>query len=118
MDYMGSKLTQPDTTNPLYIQNATSASGNWGIKVYPDTINSNISCTYIRKPASVQWAYTNVGGNALYNASNSTDFELHESEEVSLVFKILLYAGLNIKEADVVQIADAKETKKITQEKS
>jgi len=29
-----------------------------------------------------------------------------------------LYAGLNVKEADIVQIADGKETKKITQEKS
>lgn len=118
MDYMGSKLTQPNTANPLYIQNATSSTGNWGIKVYPSTIISDISCTYVRKPAAVEWAYTNVGGNALYNASNSTDFELHESDEVTLVFKILLYAGLNIKEADVIQIADAKETKKITQEKS
>jgi hypothetical protein len=118
MDYQGSKLTQPDTLNPLYIQNATSSSNNWGLKIYPTTINANISCTYVRKPVAVEWAYTNVAGTALYNASNSTNFELHESEEVGLVFKILLYAGLNIKEADVIQIADAKETKKITQEKS
>jgi len=118
MDYQGSNLTQPSTSNPLYIQNASSTTTNWGIKVYPNSIISNISCTYVRKPAAVEWGYTNVAGTALYNASNSTDFELHESEEVALVFKILLYAGLNIKEADVIQIADAKETKKITQEKS
>lgn len=118
LDYLGSKLTQPTTSNPLYIQNTANSSNVLGIKVYPSTITSSISCTYIRKPNTVVWGYTNVSGNALYNASNSTNFELHDSEEVALVYKILLYAGLNIREADIIQIADGKETKKITQEKS
>lgn len=118
LDYLGSKLTQPSTSNPLYIQNTANSSNVLGIKVYPSTITSLISCSYVRKPNSVEWAYTNVAGDALYNASNSTNFELHNTEEVSLVYKILLYAGLNVKEADIVQIADGKETKKITQEKS
>ena len=57
-------------------------------------------------------------GNALYNASASTDFELHDSEETNLVLKILLYAGVSIKDPNIAQLADAKETKKLTQEKS
>ena len=39
-------------------------------------------------------------------------------EEINLVIKILLYAGLSIKSADIAQLADAKETQKIQQEKS
>ena len=118
MDYLGSKLTQPTVVNPLYIQNTSNTADGWGIVIYPNTINSKISCTYVRKPNNVTWAYTNVAGDALYNASISTDFELHDSEEVNLVYKILLYAGLNIRGADVIQVADGKENKKITQEKS
>ena len=43
---------------------------------------------------------------------------LRDSEETVLVNKILTYAGLVIKQPDIIQVADAKENKKITQEKS
>ena len=115
LDYQGSKLTQPSTTTPVYIQDV---NGAWSATLYPSTITSGVTCTYVKKPTEVEWAYTNVNNNALYNASNSQDFELHESDETVLVLKILMYAGLTIKDPGVSQVADAKETKKITQEKS
>jgi len=115
LDYQVSKLTQPSATSPIYIQNANTS---WSVTLYPSTITSGVTCTYVKKPVEVQWAYTNVNNNALYNASNSQDFELHNSEETVLVLKILMYAGLTIKDPGVSQVADAKETKKITQEKS
>ena len=118
LDYQASKLTQPSASNPLYIQNTTSSGSNWSITVYPSTVTSGISCTYVKKPVKVEWAYVNVNNVALYNANDSVDFEIHESDETNLVFKILLYAGLNIKAGEVAQAADAKETKQITQEKS
>jgi len=68
--------------------------------------------------SEVTWSSQTVVGNALYNASASTDFELHDSEETNLVLKILLYAGVSIKDPNIAQLADAKETKKLTQEKS
>ena len=118
LEYQLSKLTTPTTNNPVYIQNIDNTLAHWAINIYPTSITSNISATYIRKPNTVNWAYTNISGKALYNAGNSTNFELHESEEINLVIKILLYAGLSIKDPNVTQVADAKETKKITQEKS
>jgi hypothetical protein len=118
LEYQLSKLTAPTTDNPVYVQNIANASGHWGLIVYPTTINTNISITYVRKPNAVNWSYQTVAGNALYNASGSTDFELHESEETNLVLKILLYAGVSIKDPNIAQLADAKETKKLTQEKS
>lgn len=118
LEYQLSKLTAPTTNNPVYIQNIDNSSGHWGINVFPASITSNISITYVRKPNAVNWAYQTVVGNALYNAGSSTNFELHDSEETNLVLKILLYAGISIKDPNIAQLADAKETKKITQEKS
>ena len=118
LEYTLSPLTSPSTTNPVYIQNIQTTSSVWSIVVYPSTIQSLITATYIRKPAEVSWAYQTVVGNALYDSSNSTNFELHDSEEASLVIKVLLYAGLSIREGEIAQLADAKETKKIQQEKS
>ncbi len=118
LEYQLSKLTAPTTNNPVYIQSIGNTSNHWGLIVYPTTINANISITYVRKPNEVTWASQAVAGNALYNASGSTDFELHNSEETNLVLKILLYAGVSIKDPNIAQLADAKETKKLTQEKS
>lgn len=118
LNYQASPLTQPSATNPIYIQNTANYLGHYGINVYPSTITSNVYISYVKKPSEVKWAYTNVNNAALYNAAQTVNFELHESEETNLVIKILLYAGLNIKDPGVAQTADAKETKKITQEKS
>ena len=118
LEYQLSKLTAPTTNNPVYIQNIDNTSAHWGINVFPTSITTNVSITYVRKPNAVNWAYQTVAGNALYNASGSTNFELHDSEEINLVLKILLYAGVSIKDPNIAQLADAKETKKITQEKS
>ena len=118
LEYQLSKLTAPTINNPVYIQNIDNTSAHWGINVFPTSINANVSITYVRKPNNVNWSYQTVAGSALYNASGSTDFELHASEETNLVLKILLYAGVSIKDPNIAQLADAKETKKITQEKS
>ena len=118
LEYSLSPLTSPSTTNPVFIQNIQTSSSVWSITVFPSSITSLITISYIRKPNEVSWTSQTVVGNALYDASNSTTFELHDSEEPNLVIKILLYAGLSIKAADIAQVADAKETKKITQEKS
>jgi len=117
-EYTSSKLTNPTTNNPVFIQSIANISLDWNIKVYPTSITSGISCTYVRKPATPQWGYTQVDGTALYNAGQSSNFELHPSEETNVVLKILLYAGVSIKDPNIAQVADAKETKIITQEKS
>jgi len=118
LEYTLSPLTAPSTTNPVYAQNIQTTSSVWSIVLYPSTITSLITATYIRKPKEVNWASQTVVGNALYNAGSSTSFELHDSEETTLVIKILLYVGLTLRAGDIAQVADAKESKKIQQEKS
>lgn len=111
---LNSPLTSPTTQYPIY----TRVGNN--IKVYPSYLTSDMSCSYIRKPLQVNWTYFEVNGTALYNpsATDHQNFELHNSEESSIVNKILAYAGLVIKQFDITQAADAKDSKKITQEKS
>ena len=71
--------------------------------------SDDIKCNYIRRPAEVNWNYTEINSVALYNSGLSTNFELHESEENTLVIKILALAGINIKDAELMQVAMQKE---------
>jgi len=105
-----SPLTTPTTTYPVYTKKGTS------IYVYPYA--SSISINYIKIPNTVQWAYSEINSVALYDSSNSINFELHESDEPNLVIKILSYAGLSIKQPEITQVAQSIDNKKITQEKS
>ena len=72
---------------------------------------------YTRKPNRVNWGYVVINEKALYDPSISTNFELHPSEEINLVYKILKYAGISIKSPDVTQAGDAMEMSQIQQEK-
>ena len=74
-------------------------------------ISVNFSCnmSYVRKPATPNWAYMTVAGKPIYDGAGSTDFELHASDLPDLVVKITGYAGVAIKAADVAQAATAKE---------
>ena len=73
---------------------------------------------YIKKPADASWAYNTVSGAAVYNSTNSVNFELHESEETELVIKILQLAGLAIKDPSVYQAGTQMEVQGIQQEKA
>jgi len=79
--------------------------------------SDDVKCNYVRKPLSVSWNYTEINGVAMYNSSNSTDFELHESEETELVFKILQLAGIAMESMDLYQVAAQEEVRNIQQEK-
>ena len=51
-----------------------------------------------------------VNGEALYNASSSQNFELHESEEPVLVMKILGLAGVVLQKSDLMTIGQQQQT--------
>jgi len=71
-----------------------------------------INITYIRKPLLVAWGYTVIQINAtnisnehpLYSPSKSVDFEIHHSEFTNVVAKILILAGVKLKQADIAQV--------------
>tara|TARA_R110001592_G_scaffold57263_1_gene174026 strand:+ start:9 stop:734 length:726 start_codon:yes stop_codon:yes gene_type:complete len=97
-----SKLTKPSTINPAYLYE------NQKLFVKPTSIIDRIKVDYIRKPSNIVWAF-DVGGLGQYQniAANSVDFELHESEQSEVILKVLLYAGIVIRDPQIVQTAAA-----------
>jgi len=111
-----SPLSQPSNNFPVYLRDSETNA----IKVYADSITANetadVTCNYIKTPIAVEWAYDNTTG--LYDSGNSTNFELHASEETELVIKILALAGIVLKDPGLYQIGSAEETKSVQQEKA
>ena len=102
-----SKLTTPSETYPIYYR------GYNGIKISPISLaTQSLTFDYIKEPADPIWAYTSgVNSSYSFNSGASTDFELHESDEVNLVIKILAYTGVLIKDPAIVQAASQEENK-------
>ncbi len=111
-----SNLTAPSVAYPVYTLD------NDGIIVYPTTIappapytSTPITAQYLRYPKDPQWTYTSPAGDPLFDPSSSTyqDFELPLSDFANLVIKILEYAGISIRESEVVSAAKAEEVQDI-----
>ena len=95
-----STITKPSTHFPIYIYE------NSRIIVYPQTINSDITASYVRQPSDVTWNFTTGGSNQyVYNPTTSVNFELDISEKTTVILEILKYAGVTIKDPSVVQAA-------------
>jgi len=102
-----SNITAPSVTFPAYTMtgNVITASDTLDskIKVYPATIASGVTISYVRYPKTPQWTYTLVGTAPIFNAAANDyqDFELPDSDMPNLVSKILQYAGVSIREENV-----------------
>ena len=98
-----SPLTAPTATQPIYTRH------EGGITVHPN--GTVVKMVYVRIPATPNWIGATMMGQVIANTAHADyqNFELHPSEEPELVAKILAYAGVIIKAADVVQAAAAKE---------
>ena len=103
---LNSNLTIPSVYNPVYTMSES------GIVVYPTTIINNITTQYLRYPKDPVWTYNSItAGQPVFNPSNAfyQDFELPLSDFSGLVVKILQYAGVSIREMEVVQAAKSEE---------
>jgi len=97
---LSSNLTKPTKHYPIYLYEDNK------LYVYPTTIISGISCDYIKKPVDPIWNFILGTGNSyIYNSSTSVNFEIHETEQVELILKILLYAGVVVKSPEIIQVA-------------
>ena len=105
--------------NPIY---RDSISSFQDVEIYngpgPDLNTSDVTVEIIRKPEKVEWGYDVIAEKALYNAGRSTNFTHHESEESSLVMRILELAGVVLQDQGVIQFGDREETQRIQQEKA
>ena len=99
-----SPLTKPTLSYPIYLLESSK------VKVSPSSI-AEVSYDYIIRPVEPEWNYT-VGsvGQFIFNATDavnnkSIDFELHNSEQVELILRVLSYAGIIIGDPNIVQAA-------------
>ena len=79
---------------PIYADNRVSGRD---IVVYAGSTQeetSGVTVECFRVPKKVNWAYVVVNSKALYNSYAAIDFELHISEEDTLVYRILELAGI------------------------
>jgi len=112
-----SNLTAPTTQYPAYVLEGDN------VTAYPSTISgvSDLQTQYVRYPKDPKWTYqTLTGGQPLFDQSQADfqDFELPLSDETDLVISILKYAGLSIREPEVVQAATTQENLETIQENS
>ena len=110
-----SPISKPSEYFPVYKYK------DFKISVFPTTIKSDISCTYLRKPKNPVWNFTAsqaTNFQYIYNAATSVDFELHPTEQNSLVQKILLYSGVIINDPTIIQVASQQVQEENINEKS
>lgn len=105
-----SYLTKPTSQYPAYFRRNKTQ-----IKTYPNLVA--VKCNYTRKPVDPEWGYVVVNEKALYNAGNSTDFQIHSSDEAELIYKILSLAGITIAKPGLSTIGEQQIASQITQEK-
>jgi hypothetical protein len=128
LNLINSNLTAPTAGYPAYIMTSDPAIGSTpgSLTVYPNslmnpvvppvppstTAPSNVQIRYIRYPKDPEWTYNTIsGGEPIFDSTNAQfqDFEVPYEELPNLVSKILQYAGLSIRESEVVQDAKAEE---------
>ena len=92
---------------PIYTESRTDGDD---IQVYAGSVDpetSGVTAEYFGVPRPANWAYVVVNEKALYNATLAVNFELHRSEEDTLVSRILELAGIVINKAGLAQTANS-----------
>jgi hypothetical protein len=105
-----SDLTVASIYNPVYLYE------NNKLFVSPALAANTVTVAFLRKPLDIQWAFTTgVGQSYAFNSQldgGSVNFELSSTEQTNVILKILLYAGIVIRDPQIVQAA----TRQIQQE--
>ena len=91
--------------SPIYCDSRTTGED---IQVYDGgntPVSSSVTVECFCVPRDVVWAYVVVNGKALYNSYAAVDFELHRSEEDTLVNRILQLAGISMNKVGLADTA-------------
>ena len=101
-----SKLTTPTTQYPLcYLTNILETfQYRIALKIFPLPDAVTVNC--IVAPEDPNWAFTTgTLGQYLYDFNNSTQFQLDVSEQTNLIIGILKYAGVIVRDPEIIQTA-------------
>jgi hypothetical protein len=108
LNLVSSNLTAPTLLFPVYTLNENGISGQASIQIYPTSIVAgDVTISYLRYPRDPKWTYDPTlltGGEPIFNQSMSDfqDFEIPISDSVRLITLICKYAGVSVREGDVV----------------
>ena len=124
LDYLEEKIaihntTKNDTGDPgtsfapdgLHILGTISYNGSEAQRVSKKEFY-NINKSPLTKPTEVD---ANTG---VFIESSSFDIDLHDSEQSEVILKVLMYAGVVIKDMEIVQIASARVKQEEVNQKS
>lgn len=104
-----SSLVKPSMEYPIALLGSEGGTSKV-FSVFPDTIKKVIAYHY-RNTNTPKWGYVTISGKPIYDSSSSNGFKISSRCHGELVVKILEYLGISIREADVVQYAQANELK-------
>jgi len=106
-----SQLTSPTSSHPIcYLEGNTlnilpgiaTAAANAG----NGTGAQSYIIEYVKKPADPVWAFTvNTVGGYVYASNSSTDFEISDVDQTELILKILMYAGVIVRDNEIISQA-------------
>jgi hypothetical protein len=115
-----SKLTTPTTQYPLcYLTNIANVSGNYLIALKISPLPNSVNANCVVAPTDPLWAFTTgTLGQYLYDLNNSINFQLDISEQTNLIIGILKYAGVIIRDPEIVQTATQEAAKVQQNEKA
>jgi hypothetical protein len=107
-----SPLTRPTTSFPVYMFE------NNKLYVKPISIKTNVKVSYLKKPANINWGFTSTGNGYTYDPSTTVNFLLQPTEQTSVIIRILLYAGIVVRNPQLIQIAASQIQSEKVNEKS
>ncbi len=100
-----SDLTVASIYNPVYLYE------NNKLFVSPALADGTVTVDFLRKPLDIQWAFaTGIGQSYVFNSQpgqGSVNFELSSTEQTNVILKILLYAGIVIRDPQIIQVAQS-----------
>lgn len=108
------EMANPKEEYPIGLKQGTI------LKVRPSTIVDNVTVSYLRKPVRAKWTHIISNGVEMFDdgATDFKDVDIHPSEEVDLILRIMSGFGLNLKEQDIKEYAKREEAENFNQEKT
>jgi len=109
-----SSLVKPSIEYPIALLTQSGTSSR--VHLFPESINqSNVNVVMwyydCNKDDAPLWDYVTIAGKPVYNSATSRQPVISKRVHGELVVKILEYLGVTIREADLVQYAQANEVK-------
>ena len=104
-----SSLVKPSMEYPVALI-GSGGDSNKVLSIFPESIK-RVNIYYYGYENTPKWNYVTIAGKPVYNNAGSTQFQISSRVHGELVVKVLEYLGVSIREADVVQYAQANEIK-------